>query len=119
MGGTPFGFNGNVMNNGIISNLPPEACVEVPVFTSKKRMNPVHIGALPIQLATLNNVSAATEIMTVNASLSGDPEMVYHACVYDPLCAAKLSMSEIRKLVQEMLNKNKAYLPQFKNIKIS
>ncbi len=119
MGGTPFGFNGNVMNNGIISNLPPEACVEVPVFTSKKRMNPVRIGALPIQLATLNNVSAATEIMTVNASLSGDPEMVYHACVYDPLCAAKLSMSEIRKLVQEMLNKNKAYLPQFKNIKIS
>jgi alpha-galactosidase len=119
MGGEIYGFNGNVMNNGIISNLPPEACVEVPVFTSRKRMNSVRIGALPIQLATLNNISTATEIMTVNASLCGDPEMVYHACVYDPMCAAKLSMAEIRKLVQEMLNKNKAYLPQFKNVKIS
>ncbi len=119
MGGEPYGFNGNVMNNGIISNLPAEACVEVPVFTSRRRVSCARIGALPIQLAALNNVSAATEIMTVNASLSGDPEMVVHACLYDPMCAAKLSMGETRKLVQEMLNKNKAYLPQFKNVKVS
>ncbi len=119
MGGETYGFNGNVMNNGIISNLPAEACVEVPVFTSRRRMNCVRIGALPIQLATLNNISAATEIMTVNASISGDPEMVVHACLYDPMCAAKLSMGETRKLVQEMLNKNKAYLPQFKNVNVS
>lgn len=119
MGGEQFGFNGNVMNRGLISNLSPDACVEVPVFTSRRRTNSVSVGALPIQLATLNNISAATEIMTVNACISGDPEMVYHACVYDPMCAAKLSMAEIRKLVQEMLNMNKSYLPQFKNIRIS
>ncbi|HRR27825.1 MAG TPA: hypothetical protein P5270_00525, partial [Victivallales bacterium] len=119
MGGEPFGFNGNVINDGLIDNLPKEACVEVPVFASRNKINPVRVGALPIQLAALNNISAATEIMTVNASLSGDPEMVVHACLYDPMCAAKLSMAEIRKLVQEMLNKNKDYLPQFKNIKVS
>jgi alpha-galactosidase len=118
MGGELFGFYGNVPNQNLITNLPKEACVEVPVFASRGKLNCVHVGELPIQLAALNNVSAATEIMTVNASLSGDPEMAFHACAYDPMCAAKLSLAEIRKLTQEMLNKNKAYLPQFKSVKI-
>lgn len=119
MGGEPFAFYGNVLNDGIIDNLPKEACVEVPVFAQRNQLNKVRVGALPIQLAALNNISASTEIMTVNASLSGDPEMVVHACLYDPMCAAKLSMAEIRKLVQEMLNKNKDYLPQFKTLKVT
>ncbi len=119
VGGEIFGFNGNVMNNGVITNLPKEACVEVPVFASKNRVSVSYVGELPIQLATLNNVSAATEIMTVNSYIEKNPEMVFHACAYDPMCASVLSMAEIRKLVQEMLNKNKAYLPQFKSVKIS
>ena len=119
MGGEIFSFNGNVPNTGIITNLPEGSCVEVPVFADRTGFHPVHVGALPPQLAVLNNVSAAVENMTVEASLTGDPMMVYYAVANDPLSAAVLSLAEIKKMVQEMLLKNKEYLPQFKKLKIT
>ena len=119
LGGDFFKFNGNVPNKGLITNLPNDACVEVPVIAGRNKLDSVHVGELPPQLAALNNLSVAIENMAVDASLTGNAEMVYHAIAYDPLTSAVLSLAEIRKMVQEMLNKNKAYLPQFKNIKIS
>ena len=119
MGGDLFKFNGNVPNKGLITNLPYDACVEVPVVAGRNKLDSVHVGELPPQLAALNNQSVAIENMAVDASLTGNAEMVYHAIAYDPLTSAVLSLAEIRKMVQEMLNKNKAYLPQFKNLKIT
>ena len=118
MGGKIFQFNGNVTNNGIISNLPNQACVEVPVFADKRGFNPVHVGKLPPQLAALNNISVAVEEMAVEAILTGDPRLLFQAIAYDPLTASVLSLSEIKKMVSEMLRKNKEYLPQFKHIGI-
>lgn len=118
MGGDPFEFNGNVPNTGLITNLPAGACVEVPVLANKRGFNPMHVGALPPQCAALNNVSVAVEEMAVEAALTGDPMLAFHACVYDPLTAAVLSLAEIRKMVQEMLKKNKNYLPRFKSVTI-
>lgn len=118
LGGDPFEFNGNVPNKGLISNLPQDACVEVPVLANKRGFNSIHVGALPPQCAALNNLSIAVEEMAVEAALTGDPTLVYHAVCYDPLTAAVLSLAEIRKMVQEMLRKNKDHLPQFKRIEI-
>jgi len=118
MGGEPFRFFGNVPNNGIISNLPPEACVEVPVFADRRGFNPVHVGKLPPQLAALNNISIAVEEMAVEAILTGDPKLLFQAIAYDPLTASVLSLAEIKKMVSEMMRKNKEYLPQFKNVGI-
>jgi alpha-galactosidase len=118
MGGELFKFNGNVPNKNLISNLPYDACVEVPVVAGRNRLDSIHVGELPPQLAVLNNISIAIENMAVEAAINGNPEMVFHAIAYDPLTSAVLSLAEIRKMVQEMLNKNKAYLPQFKNLKI-
>lgn len=118
LGGSPFEFNGNVPNKGLISNLPQDACVEVPVLANKRGFNSIHVGALPPQCAALNNLSIAVEEMAVEAALTGDPTLVYHAICYDPLTAAVLSLAEIRKMVQEMLRKNKDHLPQFKRIEI-
>jgi len=118
-GGEVFEFNGNVPNTGIIPNLPQNACVEVPVFANRRGFNPTYVGPLPPQLAALNNISIAVEEMAVEAALTGNAEMVFHAIAYDPLSAAVLSLAEIKKMVQEMLNRNRAYLPQFKNIKIT
>jgi alpha-galactosidase len=92
---------------------------EVPVIATRNKLDSVFVGELPPQLAALNNISVAVENMAVDASLNGDAEMVYHSIAYDPLTSAVLSLGEIRKMVQEMLNKNKAYLPQFKNLKIT
>jgi len=116
LGGEPYVFNGNVPNTGLISNLPPNVCVEVPVLVNKRGFNPIHVGALPPQCAALNNVTVASEEMAVEASFSGDPEMVFHAVAYDPLTAAVLSLAEIKTMVREMLRKNRNYLPQFKSI---
>ena len=119
MGGDAFEFNGNVPNTGIIPNLPPNACVEVPVFATKRGFNPVYVGPLPPQCAALNNLSVAIEEMAVEAAVSGNPRLVFQSILYDPLTAAVLSMAEIIRMVQAMLNRNRSHLPQFKSIKIS
>jgi len=118
MGGEMFKFNGNVPNTGVISNLPEGCCVEVPVLADKRGFNPIHVGALPPQCAALNQVSVAVEEMAVEAALTGDPRLVYQAVCYDPLSAAVLSLAEIKKMVAQMLRKNRPYLPQFKSISL-
>lgn len=112
-GGDPFTFNGNVPNKGYVTNLPQDACVEVPVLCSRKGFEPRYVGALPPQCALLTNLSAQIEEMTVEASLTGNKNLVYHAIYNDPLTAAVLSLAEIRKMVDDMFAQNAPYLPQF------
>ncbi len=115
-GGEPFEFNGNVRNTGLVTNLPPDACVEVPCFATTKGFSPVHVGALPPQVAALTNLSAQIEEMAVEAAITGDPRLVYQAICHDPLTAAMLSLAEIKSMVNEMLAQNRDYLPQFKRL---
>lgn len=115
MGGEPFEFNGNVRNTGLITNLPQDACVEVPVWASRKGLSPVHVGALPPQCALLTNLSASIEEMAVEAAVSGDPRLVYQAIAHDPLTASVLSLAEIKEMVNCMLEKNQEYLPTFQH----
>jgi alpha-galactosidase len=116
MGGEPFTFNGNVSNTGLVTNLPEGACVEVPVWVSRKGFEPVHVGALPPQCAALTNLTAEIEEMAVEAVLTGDPRLVFHAICHDPLTAAVLSLSEIRQMVNQMFAQNREYLGYFKSL---
>jgi len=115
LGGEPFEFNGNVPNKGIIPNLPPDVCVEVPVVANRRGFNTIHVGPLPPQLAALNNLTIACEEMAVEAALTGDPHLVFQSIAYDPLTASVLSLAEIRKMTGELLRKNRGCLPQFKS----
>jgi alpha-galactosidase len=117
-GGEPFEFNGNVPNTGLVTNLPENACVEVPVWTSRKGLSPVHVGALPPQCAALTHLSSTLEEMAVEAALTGNPRLVFQAIAYDPVTAAVLSLAEIRQMVNEMFQQNRDYLPQFKHFKV-
>jgi alpha-galactosidase len=112
-GGEIFGFNGNVRNTGLITNLPEDACVEVPVYVDRNGFRPVHVGALPPQCVTLTHTSVMVEEMAVEAALTGNPRLVFQAVAHDPLSAAVLSLAEIKTMVDEMLQQNRAYLPQF------
>jgi alpha-galactosidase len=112
-GGEPFCFNGNVSNTSLVTNLPQGACVEVPVWASKKGFEPVHVGALPPQCALLTSFSSQIEEMAVEAALTGDRRLVYQAIAHDPLTAAVLSLAEIREMVDKMLTQNALHLPQF------
>jgi alpha-galactosidase len=118
LGGEPYRFNGNVPNKGIITNLPPDVCVEVPVYADRNGLNAVHVGALPPQCAALVNASVASEEMAVEAALTGDPVLTYQAIAYDPLTAAVLSLAEIKDMVREMFAVNEPYLPQFKSVSL-
>jgi alpha-galactosidase len=114
---TMFEFNGNVRNLGLIDNLPQGCCVEVPVLASKRGLSPIHVGALPEQLAVLVNTSARCEELAVEGALEGDPRKVFHAICFDPLTSAVLSLNEIKKMVDEMFEANRNYLPHFKHLK--
>ncbi len=116
MGGEIFRYNGNVANKKLVTNLPENCCVEVPVFAAKNSLNPVHVGDLPPTCAPITCLSAQVEEMAVEAALTGNPELVYQAICYDPLTAACLSLDETRAMVKAMLKKNEPHLPQFKTI---
>lgn len=118
MGGELFKFNGNVPNTNLVTNLPQNACVEVPVLVDRDGLHPIHVGALPAECALLTQLSSGIEEMAITGSLAGDPTMIYRAICHDPLTAAVLSLQEIKTMVNEMFEKNQAYLPQFKNFKV-
>ena len=116
LGGVPFEFNGNVLNTRLITNLPEGCCVEVPILASRRRVLPTHVGSIPPQCAALSGLSAQIEDMAVEASLTGNPELVYQAICYDPLSASVLSLAEIRRMVRALFRKHRPLLPQFKTI---
>jgi len=118
MGGEPFQFNGNIPNTGLVTNLPQGACVEVPVWVSRKGFEPVHVGALPPQCATLTNLTAQIEEMAVEGALTGDPRLIFQAIAYDPLTSAVLSLAEIKQMVNQMFAQNKDYMPNFKRFTV-
>lgn len=113
-----FEFNGNVRNSGLIDNLPPGCCVEVPVTASRNGLRAMHVGPLPEQLALLNNISARCEELAVEGSLEGDARKVFHAVLFDPLTSAVLSMAEIHDMTTEMFEANRQYLNNFDYSKI-
>ena len=110
---TIFEFNGNVRNFGLIDNLPQGCCVEVPVEASKAGLRPIHVGAMPDHLALLNNISSRCEELAVEGFIQCDRRKIFHAIAFDPLTSAVLSLDEISKMVDEMFDANKEYLPQF------
>jgi alpha-galactosidase len=112
-GGEMFKFNGNVPNTGIITNLPEDACVEVPVLVDRAGFHPIHVGALPPETALLTQLSSGIEELAIQASLEGDPVAVYRAIAHDPLTASVLSLTEIKEMVNELFAQHKDFLPQF------
>jgi len=110
---TPYEFNGNVQNFGSITNLPYDACVEVPVFATKDNLRTGQIGTLPPQLALCAGISSQIEEMTVQAALTGDRKLIQQAISFDPLTSAVLGLQEIKAMVDEMFEANKDFLPHF------
>ncbi|NLV43233.1 MAG: alpha-galactosidase [Candidatus Hydrogenedentes bacterium] len=111
--GKIFKFQGNLRNDGYITNLPEGCCAEVPVFADRLGLHPVRVGALPAQLAALNQSNVTAQGLTVEAALTGDPELVVAAAALDPLTSACLTLKQARDVAAEMLEAEKQWLPQF------
>lgn len=112
--GKPFVFNGNVINNGSIPNLPADACVEVPVVADKMGYKTTIAGNLPDHLAILVNTTARIENLVVEAAMKKSKELVYRAVYMDPLSSAVCSLDEIKNMCDELFEINKDYLGEYK-----
>ncbi len=108
--GEPFAFNGNVMNRGLIDNLP-ECCVEVPCVADEQGISPTPVGSLPPQLAALIQTNVSVQELTVEAVLTGERDHVYHAAMLDPHTGAELPLAEIHELVDRLLEAHGELVP--------
>ena len=109
-----FTVYGNVMNNGLIENLPSNCCVEVPCIVNDKGFYPQKIGRLPEQLSALMRTNINVQILTAEAALTKKREHIYHAAMLDPLTSCHLSIDDIYALTDEMLEAHADYLPKYK-----
>lgn len=112
--GKPFVFNGNVINNGSIPNLPYNACVEVPVVADRMGFKTTIAGPLPEHLAILVNTTARIESLVIEAAMKKSKEMVYQAVYMDPLSSAVCSLEEIKSMCDELFEINKDFLSEYK-----
>ena len=100
---TPYKIGGNILNNGCISNLPREACVEVPCLVDRNGVTPTYVGDLPIQLAAMNCSNIYPQLLTIEAARTGKIEYLYQAAMMDPHTGAQLSPDEIVAMCNDLV----------------
>jgi alpha-galactosidase len=112
--GKPFRANLNVMNTGLISNLPTDSVVEVPCYSDSEGIHPCYVGELPYALAALNLTNINVHRGMAKAANEKKIQLIYDAVKMDPLTAAMLTLDQINAMVTEMIAANSEYLKDFK-----
>lgn len=107
-------IGGNVLNTGLIDNLPTDACVEVPCLVDAQGIHPCHIGRLPVQLAAMNMTNINVHLMTIEAAITGKIENIYQAAMLDPHTAAELSIDDIVKMCDELIDTHGDYMKDYR-----
>ena len=110
----PYKIGGNVLNRGVITNLPYDACVEVPCLVDGEGIHPTFVGELPLQLAAMNSSNIYAQMLTIEAAHTMDKKKIYQAAMMDPHTGAELSTDEIVALCDELFEAHeKAGYPIF------
>ncbi len=104
----PYKIGGNVLNNGLITNLPQKACVEVPCLVDGSGVSPTYIGELPLQLAAMNSTNINPQLLTIEAAVTKKRETVYQAAMLDPHTGAQLSIDDIVAMCDELIEAHAA-----------
>ena len=110
---TPYKIGGNVLNEGLIDNLPSEACVEVACLVNKAGIQPCRVGRLPTALAAMNLTNINTQLLTIEAAVTRKKEAIYAAAMLEPHTAAELSIDDIVKMCDELIEAHGDYLPKY------
>ncbi len=111
--GAPAVIYGNVLNTGLIDNLPQDGVVEVACLVDRKGVQPTHFGPLPTHLALLDAQHMAFHDLVATAVLEQDRKAAVHALMVDPLTAAVCSLAEMRQMFDEMVEVERDDLPAF------
>lgn len=109
----PTMIAGNVLNTGLIPNLPENSCVEVPCLVDKNGIQPTYVGNLPTQLAALNRTNINVQELTVEAALTLEKDKIYQAALLDPHTNSELSINDIKAMVDELIEAHGDYLPTY------
>ncbi len=110
----PYKIGGNVLNKGLITNLPEDACVEVPCMVDSSGISPTVVGRLPEQLAALNRTNINVHLLTVEAALTLKKEYIYYAAMLDPHTSSELTLDEIKSLCDDLIEAHGDWLPKYK-----
>lgn len=109
----PYKIGGNVINNGLIPNLPAEACVEVACLVNKNGIQPCAQKPLPLQLAAMNSAMIGVQLLTIEAAVTQKKETIYQAAMLDPHTSSELSIDEIIRLCDDLIEAHGSYLPNY------
>ena len=108
-------IGGNVINKGgLISNLPHDACVEVPCLVDGQGIHPCRVGALPVQCAAMNMTNINVQLLTIEAARTLKKEHIYQAAMLDPHTGSELDVDTIIKMTDELIEAHGDYLPKYK-----
>lgn len=109
-----YRIGGNVQNTGfLITNLPEDACVEVPCMIDGTGVHPCHVGRLPVQLAAMNMTNINVQQLTIEAAKTRKREHIYQAAMLDPHTAAELDIDTIVKMVDDLIETHGNWLPKY------
>jgi alpha-galactosidase len=109
----PYKIGGNVLNTGLITNLPAEACVEVPCLINRLGIQPTVVGKLPTQLAAMNMTNINPQLLTIEAAVTLKKDTVYQAAMLDPHTSSELSIDDIVKMCDDLFEAEKDWLPEY------
>ena len=110
---TPYQIGGNVLNRGLITNLDPDACVEVPCLVNRLGIHPTVIGKLPPQLAAMNMTNVNVQLLTIEAAVTKKKEAIYQAAMLDPHTSSELSIDDIVSLCDDLIEAHRGWLPEY------
>jgi alpha-galactosidase len=109
----PFEIGGNVLNRGLIPNLPGEACVEVPCMVNRNGVQGCYVGPLPEQLAALNRTHINVHLLTIEAAVARRKDKIYQAAMLDPHTRAELTLDQIRALCDDLIAAHGDMMPSY------
>ena len=112
--GVPYKIGGNVLNTGLIDNLPSDACVEVPCLVDNSGIHPCHVGPLPTQLAAMNMSNINVQLLTIEAAVTKDRQKIYQAAMMDPHTAAELNIHDIIAMTDELIDAHGDYMKMYR-----
>ena len=110
--GTPRVIAANIVNDGLITNLPNGLAVEVPTLIDALGAHPMKVGDLPPQCAALNRSFLGPVELAVRAAVDGDPRLVRAAAMVDPNTSATLTVDQIWHLCDELVAAHGSLLPE-------
>lgn len=116
--GETWWFQANVMNHGLIDNLPKGACVEVPCLVYQHGIVPTIARPLPLHLAALNRQAISVQELTVDAVIQGSRDRLYQAVMMDPQASAAMTLDAMRVMVDELLEAQGALVPNLERTRL-